>query len=177
MPLRSVIRAIPDHPKPGILFYDLTPLFADAAALGECVTRMRDWARPLEVDLVLGAESRGFIAGGALAHALGAGFVTARKAGRLPGETVRHDYDLEYGTDALEVHTGAIRPGQRVLVHDDLLATGGTAEAAVRLAESQGGVVVGATFIVELTFLPGRRRLGALPIQSLVSYDTEAVTA
>jgi adenine phosphoribosyltransferase len=175
--LDAVIRRVPDHPKPGILFYDLMPLFADPAALDAAVGRIAGWARPRGVDLVLGAESRGFILGGAIARELGAGFAAARKPGRLPARTVREEYDLEYGTDALELHTDAVRPGQRVLVHDDLLATGGTAAAKVRLVEALGGTVVGVAFVVELTFLPGRERLAGHDVLSLVTYDTEAVPA
>lgn len=175
--LDAVIRRVPDHPTAGILFYDLMPLFADPSALDAAVTRMAAWARPRTPDLVLGAESRGFILGGALARELGVGFVTARKPGKLPGRTVRQDYSLEYGDDGLEVHTDAIRPGQRVLIHDDLLATGGTAAAKSRLVELLGGVVVGFVFIVELTFLPGRERLAPAEVHSLVRYDTDAVPA
>lgn len=175
--LDAVIRKIPDHPVPGILFYDLMPLFADPAALDDSVRRIADWARPREADVVLGAESRGFILGGAIARELGAGFVSARKPGRLPGPVISRRYALEYGTDTLEMHADAIRPGQRVLVHDDLLATGGTAEAKIRMVEDLGGVVVGAAFVVELTFLPGRARLAPTEVLSLVTYESEAVPA
>jgi adenine phosphoribosyltransferase len=173
--LDAAIRRVPDHPRPGILFYDLMPLFADPAALDDAVARIAGWARPREVDLVLGAESRGFILGGAIARELGAGFAAARKPGRLPAATLREEYELEYGTDALELHRDAILPGQRVLVHDDLLATGGTAAAKIRLVEALGGVVAGVAFIVELTFLPGRARLAGHDVLSLVTYDTEAL--
>jgi adenine phosphoribosyltransferase len=173
--LAQVIRKVPNHPTPGILFYDLMPMFADAAALAQCVERMADWARPRAVDLVLGPESRGFVVAGAVAHALGAGFAAARKPGKLPSATVREEYALEYGTDALEMHADAIRPGQRVLVHDDLLATGGTAAAACRLVESLGGIVVGVAFIVELTFLPGRAALSPYEVMSLITFDSEAM--
>lgn len=175
MDLDAVIRKIPDHPKPGILFYDVMPLFADPAALAYCVERLAEWARPLQADLVLGAESRGFIIGGALARELDAGFVAARKPGKLPGATIREEYELEYGTDVLEMHVGAIRPGQRVLIHDDLLATGGTAAAKVRLVEAQGGVVAGVAFVVELSFLPGRARLAPHDVHALVAYDSEEI--
>lgn len=175
--LDDAIRRVPNHPVPGILFYDLIPMFGDAAALGDCVTRICDWARPRSVDLVLGAESRGFILGGAIARELDAGFVAARKPGKLPGEVIRQEYALEYGTDTLEIHADAIRPGQRVLVHDDLLATGGTAAAKVHLVEALGGVVVGLAFVVELTFLPGRQRLAGHDVLSLITYDSEAVPA
>lgn len=172
--IEAAIRKIPDHPTPGILFYDLMPLFQSPAGLTACVDRMADWSRLRQPEIVLGAEARGLILGGALAQALGVGFIAARKPGRLPGETVGEDYDLEYGSDALEVHQDAIRPGQKVLVHDDLLATGGTALAACRLVERLGGVVVGVAVVVELTFLRGRERLRGYDVLSLVTYDSEA---
>lgn len=175
MDLDAVIGRVPDHPKPGILFYDVMPLFADPAALEYVIDRIAEWARPRRVDVVLGAESRGFILGGGIARELGAGFVAARKPGRLPGATVGHDYDLEYGTDRLEIQLGAIRPGQRVLIHDDLLATGGTSAAKAALVESQGGVVVGSAFIVELDFLGGRDALAPHEVLSLVRYSSETV--
>lgn len=171
----SAIRRIPHHPKPGILFYDLMPLFESPEGLAACVDGIAAWARPREVDVVLGAEARGFILGGAIARELGAGLACARKPGKLPYEVVRREYDLEYGTDVLEIHRDAIRPGQRVLVHDDLLATGGTAAAKCQLVEELGGVVAGIAFVVELTFLPGRARLAGHDVMSLVAYDTEDV--
>lgn len=171
----SAIRRIPHHPKPGILFYDLMPLFESPEGLAACVDGIAAWARPREVDVVLGAEARGFILGGAIARELGAGLACARKPGKLPYEVVRREYDLEYGTDVLEIHRDAIRPGQRVLVHDDLLATGGTAAAKCQLVEELGGVVAGIAFVVELTFLPGRARLTGHDVMSLVAYDTEDV--
>lgn len=171
----AAIRKIPDHPKPGILFYDLMPLFASPQGLAACIDEIADWARPRDVDIVLGAEARGFIVGGAVANALGVGFAAARKPGKLPFETVRQDYDLEYGTDALEIHVDSITPGTRVLVHDDLLATGGTAKAKCQMVEALGGVVAGIAFVVELTFLPGRSRLEGYDVLSLVQYDSEAV--
>lgn len=171
----SAIRRIPHHPKPGILFYDLMPLFESPEGLAACVDGIAAWARPREVDVVLGAEARGFILGGAIARELGAGLACARKPGKLPYEVVRREYDLEYGTDVLEIHRDAIRPGQRVLVHDDLLATGGTAAAKCQLVEELGGVVAGIAFVVELTFLPGRARLAGHDMMSLVAYDTEDV--
>jgi len=171
----SAIRQIPHHPKPGILFYDLMPLFESPEGLAACVDGIAAWARPREVDVVLGAEARGFILGGAIARELGAGLACARKPGKLPYEVVRREYDLEYGTDVLEIHRDAIRPGQRVLVHDDLLATGGTAAAKCQLVEELGGVVAGIAVVVELTFLPGRARLAGHDVMSLVAYDTEDV--
>lgn len=171
----GAIRRIPHHPKPGILFYDLMPLFEDPRGLAACVDGIAAWARPREVDVVLGAEARGFILGGAIAHSLGCGFACARKPGKLPYEVISREYDLEYGTDVLELHRDAIRPGQRVLVHDDLLATGGTAAAKCQLVEELGGEVAGVAFVVELTFLPGRDRLAGYDVLSLVSYDSEDV--
>ena len=162
----GAIRRIPHHPKPGILFYDLMPLF---------VTSIADWARPRDIDMVLGAEARGFILGAAIAREINAGFACARKPGKLPYETISREYDLEYGTDVLELHRDAITPGQRVLVHDDLLATGGTAAAKCALVEELGGVVAGLAFVVELTFLPGRAKLGGYDVLSLVQYDSEDV--
>jgi adenine phosphoribosyltransferase len=171
----SAIRRIPHHPKPGILFYDLMPLFESPEGLAACVDGIAAWARPREVEVVLAAEARGFILGGAIARELGAGLACARKPGKLPYEVVRREYDLEYGTDVLEIHRDAIRPGQRVLVHDDLLATGGTAAAKCQLVEELGGVVAGIAFVVELTFLPGRARLAGHDVMSLVAYETEDV--
>ena len=170
----AAIRKIPDHPHPGIVFYDLMPLFQSPGGLTACVDRMAAWSRERQPELVLAPEARGLILGGALAQALGVGVAAARKQGRLPWETVAEAYTLEYGTDALEVHADAVRPGQKVLVHDDLLATGGTALALCHLVERLGGVVVGTAFVVELTFLPGRERLRGHDVLSLVTYDSEA---
>jgi adenine phosphoribosyltransferase len=167
------IRRIPDHPRPGVLFYDLMPLFQSPPGLTACVDRLADWSRQRQPELVLGVEARGFIVGGALAQSLGIGFAGARKRGKLPGPRVGREYELEYGADALEVHADAVRPGQKVLIHDDLLATGGTALAACGLVEQLGGVVVGLAFVVELTFLPGRETLRGYDLASLVTYDTE----
>jgi adenine phosphoribosyltransferase len=168
--LTTRIRDVPDFPKPGVVFKDIMPLLADAEALREAVDRIADWARSLEPDIVLGAEARGYITGGALACRLGCGFVPARKPGKLPWRTVAVKYALEYGFDQLEVHADAIRAGQRVLVHDDVLATGGTAKATVELVEQLGGTVVGLPFIIELAFLKGRDRLEGYDIFSLVEY-------
>lgn len=169
----AAIRRIPDHPHAGILFYDLMPLFQSSEGLAAGVGGIAEWARPRAPDVVLGVEARGFVLGGAIASALGVGFAAARKAGKLPGEIVREHYDLEYGSDSLELHRDAVRPGQAVLVHDDLLATGGTALAACRLVEGLGGVVVGVAVIAELTFLPGRATLSGYDVMSLVTYDSE----
>jgi adenine phosphoribosyltransferase len=171
--LRSLIRDIPDFPKPGISFKDITPLLLDPAGLEAAVSALAEWARPRNVELVVAAEARGFILGGALARELGAGFVPARKPGKLPHDTVSAEYILEYGIDALEVHADALRGGARVLVHDDVLATGGTARATVDLIESAGAHVVGLAFLIELAFLEGRRRLEGFDVHTLVSYDSE----
>ncbi len=169
--LRSLIREVPDHPRPGVLFKDVTTLLKDPAGLASATARLVEAASGLDVDLVAGAESRGFVLGPGLAVRLGAGFVLLRKPGRLPAATVRAEYELEYGADALEVHADAIRPGQRVLVTDDLLATGGTARAAADLVERLGGTVAGFVFLVELAALGGRKRLGSRPVRSVVRYD------
>jgi adenine phosphoribosyltransferase len=171
--LRRYVRDIPDFPKPGILFRDITPVLADAAALRAAVDQLAEPARPLGVDVVIGAEARGFLLGPALAMALDAGFVLARKPGKLPHDTVSAEYELEYGTDRLEVHTDAVRAGARVLVHDDLLATGGTARALCELVEQLGGVVVGCHFLIELSFLGGRDRLAGYDVRSLIAFDSE----
>ena len=169
--LRALIREIPDFPKPGIGFKDITPVLADPAGLDAAVTALAEQARPLGVDVVIGAEARGFLIGPALARELGAGFVLARKPGKLPRETVRAEYLLEYGTDALELHSDAVSSGARVLVHDDLLATGGTARALCQLVEQLGGTVAGCQFLIELTFLRGREALGGYDVYSLITYD------
>jgi len=171
--LRSRIRDIPDFPKPGIVFKDITPLLLDPAALKEAVDRLAEWAAPLEAEYVLAAEARGFILGAALAERLGAGFVPARKPGKLPYDTVTAEYILEYGVDVLEMHEDALADGHRVLVHDDLLATGGTAKALCDLVGKLGGEVAGCGFLVELAFLDGRAKLAPHDVHSLVSYDAE----
>ncbi len=168
--LKAKIRDVPDFPKPGVVFKDIMPLLSDAEALRDAVDRIADWAAPREPDIVLGAEARGYITGGALACRLGCGFVPARKPGKLPWRTVAVKYALEYGFDQLEVHADSIRAGQRVLVHDDVLATGGTAKATVELVEQLGGVVVGVPFIIELAFLNGRERLEGYDVFSLIEY-------
>jgi adenine phosphoribosyltransferase len=168
--LQSKIRDVPDFPKPGVVFKDIMPLLADPEALREVIDLIAEWAAPLEPDIVLGAEARGYITGGALACRLGCGFVPARKPGKLPWRTVAVKYALEYGFDQLEVHADAMRPGQRVLVHDDVLATGGTAKATVELVEQLGAEVVGLPFIIELAFLNGRERLQGYDVCSLITY-------
>ena len=171
MRLEDHIRHIPGFPREGILFHDIMPMLQNAEALRYAVDQLAGFAREREVDLILGAEARGFILGAALAYALGVGFAAARKPGKLPWTVTRCEYDLEYGTDALEMHADAIRPGQRVLIHDDLLATGGTAEAKVRLVEQAGGVVAGLAFLIELTDLHGRDKLEGYEVFSLLQYD------
>ena len=168
--LKAKIRDVPDFPKPGVVFKDIMPLLGDPEALAEAVDRIAEWAAPRKPDVVLGAEARGYITGGALACRLGCGFVPARKPGKLPWHTVAVKYALEYGFDQLEVHADSIVAGQRVLVHDDVLATGGTARATVQLVEQLGGVVVGLPFIIELTFLEGRDQLEGYEVFSLVEY-------
>jgi adenine phosphoribosyltransferase len=169
--LRALVREISDFPRPGIGFKDITPLLADADALARAVDALAALARPLGVDCVIAAEARGFLLGPALALRLGAGFVLARKPGKLPYETVSAEYELEYGADQLELHSDAIADGARVLVHDDLLATGGTALALCELVEQLGGTVAGCGFLVELAFLGGRERLAPYETHALLSYD------
>jgi adenine phosphoribosyltransferase len=168
--LRDRVRDVPDFPKPGIVFKDLMPLVADAAYFRETIDRLEELARPRQPDIILGAEARGFIFGGALADRLGCGFVPARKPGKLPWETVEATYELEYGMDSLQIHADAISKGTRVVVHDDLLATGGTARAKTDLVERLGGEVVGLLFVVELTFLSGRDKLSGYDVESLIQY-------
>jgi adenine phosphoribosyltransferase len=170
--LRGLIREIPDFPKPGISFKDITPLLAEPRALARAVSGLAEYARPLRVDCVVAAEARGFLLGPALALELGAGFVLARKPGKLPYETVRAEYLLEYGANELELHTDAVHEGKRVLVHDDLLATGGTAGALCDLVEQLGGEVVGCGFLIELAFLNGRECLAPYAAHALLSYDS-----
>ncbi len=171
--LREYIRDIPDYPKPGIVFRDITPLFLDPSALEHAIALLAAWASDREVDYVVAAEARGFVLGGAIAARIGAGFIPARKPGRLPREAISVEYALEYGVDALEVHHDALSGGARVLVHDDLIATGGTAEALCRLVETAGAEVAGCAFLVELAFLRGREKLGGREVHSLVTYDSE----
>jgi adenine phosphoribosyltransferase len=171
--LRALVREIPDFPRPGIGFKDITPLLADPLALTAAVRALAELARPLAVDCVIAAEARGFLLGPALALELGAGFVLARKPGKLPYETISAEYELEYGANQLELHSDAVRDGARVLVHDDLLATGGTARALCELVEQLDGTVVGCAFLIELAFLNGRQRLAQYDVSSLLRYDGE----
>jgi adenine phosphoribosyltransferase len=169
--LKKLIREIPDYPKPGILFYDLTTLLKDERGFRVLVDRLCDHYTASKVDLVVGIEARGFIFAPALAYRLGAGFVPVRKPNKLPAKTAQVAYQLEYGSDTLEIHQDAIRPGQRVLVSDDLLATGGTAAATIQLVRQLGGQVAGASFAVELSFLRGRTKLSGVDVFSLIQYE------
>lgn len=167
---KTLIRDVPDFPKPGILFKDITPMLADAAAFHEVIGAMTREAGRMQAQRIAGIESRGFLFGAPVAHTLGLGFVPIRKVGKLPWRTRRQDYDLEYGTSAVEIHEDAVQPGQRVVIVDDLLATGGTAQAAAKLVEDLGGTVAGFLFLIELSFLPGRERLAGYDVVSLIHY-------
>lgn len=171
MDLKLNIRDIPDFPKPGIVFKDITPLLSSGPAFTHVIDTIAERFFDKKIDVVLGAEARGFILGGALAYKLGCGFVPARKPGKLPHTVLQAVYDLEYGTDTLEVHEDSIMPGQRVLIVDDVLATGGTAGAKAELVRKMGGEVVGLAFLIELKFLSGRDRVGDYDIFSLIAYD------
>jgi len=171
MDLKQHIRSIPDFPKPGILFYDISTLLAHPAAWRATIERLAQAVHPYRPDLLIGIESRGFLVAAPLAFAIGSGFAMVRKQGKLPGKTVRYSYDLEYGTDTIEVQEDAISPGQRVVVVDDLLATGGTMEAAVKLVRQQGGTPVAGACIIELGFLNGRSKV-EVPVTSMITYDS-----
>jgi adenine phosphoribosyltransferase len=168
--LEARIRDVPDFPEPGIVFKDIMPLLGDPATLRETVDELAEWIEPRKPDVILGAEARGFILGAALAYKLGCGFVAARRPGKLPWKTVSASYALEYGENALELHADAITSGARVLVHDDVLATGGTAAAICDLAEQLGGKIVGVAFVIELSFLEGRKHLERYDVHSLITY-------
>jgi adenine phosphoribosyltransferase len=168
--LKAKIRDVPDFPEPGIVFKDIMPLLADPASLREATDLLVEWAEPRKPDVILGAEARGFILGAAMAYRLGCGFVAARRPGKLPWKTVSSSYALEYGENSLELHADAITSGQRVLVHDDVLATGGTARAICDLATQLGGEIVGVAFVIELDFLDGRKQLEGFDVQSLIRY-------
>jgi adenine phosphoribosyltransferase len=169
--LKTLIREVPDFPKPGILFYDITTLLKDPVGLRSVIDGLQNRYREAHVDVVVGVEARGFIFAPALAYALGAGFVPVRKPKKLPAECVRVTYDLEYGSDCLEMHRDAVGPGTRVLIVDDLLATGGTAAAVARMVSEAGGTVAGIGVVVELTFLKGRQKLAGYDVFSLLQYD------
>lgn len=170
MDLKDHIRGIPDFPKPGILFYDISTLLAEPKAWQEAIDQLAEVVGPYKPDVLAGIESRGFLVAAPLALALGCCFTMVRKAGKLPGETVAYSYDLEYGSDTIEIQSDAVKPGQRVVILDDLLATGGTMAAAVKLFEKVGAEVAGAACIIELTFLSGRSRLN-VPFNALIAYD------
>jgi adenine phosphoribosyltransferase len=169
--LKKLIREVPDFPKPGILFYDITTLLKDRQGFHDVIDGLKEHYADAGVDLVIGIEARGFIFAPALAYALGAGFVPVRKPKKLPSERVSVSYELEYGTDSLEIHTDAVDRGRRVLIVDDLLATGGTAAAVTKLVEQVGGKVAGVGVVIELTFLSGRQKLGGHDVFSLLKYD------
>lgn len=170
MDFKQYIRDIPDWPKPGVIFKDITPLLKDHEAFSASIDALADHYRSANIDLVVSVEARGFIFGGALANTLGAGFVPARKPGKLPWMKIKVEYSLEYGTDAIEMHQDAIVKGQRVLVFDDVLATGGTVAATIQLVNALGGVVVGSAFLMDLTFLHGANRLKGYEVFSLIQY-------
>lgn len=172
--LKDYVRGIPDFPKPGIMFRDITPLLAEPRAFRHVIDAFADQFRPARVKAVLAAEARGFIFAAPLALALKASFVPVRKPGKLPFDTRSFHYELEYGSDSLEMHTDAVSPGDRVLLVDDLLATGGTLEACIRMAESAQAEIVGCAFVIELGFLNGRRRLEPYDVFSLIRYESEA---
>ncbi len=173
MNLENKIRTIPDFPKKGIMFKDITTVLKDPEALAYCVDTLYERYKNKGITKIIGIESRGFIVGTALAYRLGVGFVPIRKPGKLPAETIRQEYQLEYGTDVIEIHKDAISKGEKVLLHDDVLATGGTMEAACKLVDQLGGVIVGLSFLIELAFLNPRKKLENHEIFTLVSYDSE----
>jgi adenine phosphoribosyltransferase len=168
--LKTLIREVPDFPKPGINFYDITTLLKDPAGYRDVIDALRYAVADVPCDVILGIEARGFMFAPTVAYALGKGFVPVRKPGKLPYQKIKETYELEYGSDTIEMHNDAISPGEQVLIVDDLVATGGTALAAARMVESLGGVVAGFGFIVELTFLPGRHKLAGYEVESLIQY-------
>jgi len=171
--LKKYIRSIKDFPKKGIMFRDITTLLKEPAGLTETIDQLYAFTKGVKINKVVGIESRGFIFGSLLAQKLNAGFVPIRKPGKLPAETESQTYKLEYGTDKIEIHKDAIKPGENVLLHDDLLATGGTAEAACKLIEKIGGKIMQLSFIIELTFLSGRTKLSNYDVRSIIEYDSE----
>jgi len=170
---KDLIRNVPDFPQKGIVFRDITTLLKDSRGLKKCADALYEFSRDQKIDKVVGIDSRGFIFGGTLAYMLDAGFILVRKPGKLPSETLSQSYTLEYGEDTLEIHKDAIKPAERILIHDDLLATGGTAKAACELIQKAGGEIVQLSFIVELSFLQGRAQFGDYIVNSLVDYDGE----
>ncbi len=173
MDLKSKIRTVPHFPKQGIMFRDITTLLSDHKAFKYSINKFKDYYQNKKIDLIVGPESRGFIFGAVLAYELGVGFVPIRKPGKLPAETIAQEYELEYGTDKIEIHKDAVQKGQRVLIIDDLLATGGTSEAAAKLIEKLGGEVAGFAYLIELSFLKGRDRLQKYDVYSLIDYEEE----
>lgn len=171
MSLKQYIRVIEDFPKPGISFKDITTLLKDGQVYRETVNQMMEMVKDLRIDVIAGPEARGFVIGAPLSYAMGLGFVPIRKSGKLPGEVMEAEYDLEYGSDKLAIHKDAIQPGQRVLIADDLLATGGTISTSVNIIRQLGGVVVGAAFLIELVDLKGRNKLSDVEVFSLITYD------
>ncbi|KQO01464.1 adenine phosphoribosyltransferase [Paenibacillus sp. Leaf72] len=170
MNFKDYIRVIPDFPQPGIRFKDITTLLKDGPAYRAAIEEMRKAVEHLKIDVVAGPEARGFVIGAPLALALGVGFAPIRKSGKLPGETIEASYDLEYGKDVLAMHKDAIQPGQRVLIADDLLATGGTIATSINLIRQLGGEIVGSAFLIELSYLTGREKLGDMDVVSLITY-------
>jgi adenine phosphoribosyltransferase len=170
MDLKAYIRVIENFPEPGIRFKDITTLLKHGQAYQYAIDQLKSFCQDKQVDLVVGPEARGFVIGSALAYALGSGFVPVRKPGKLPGETIQESYELEYGKDTLEIHRDAIQPGQKVIIADDLLATGGTISTTIRLIEKLGGQVVGVLFLIELTYLNGREKLTGYDVHSLIQY-------
>ncbi len=173
MDIEAIIRAVPDFPKKGIMFRDITTLLKDSEAFNYVVDKFYEHYKDKKIDKVVSVESRGFIFGSVLAYRLGAGFIPIRKPGKLPAEVIKQEYQLEYGTDSMEIHKDAIKPGERVLVHDDLLATGGTVAAACKLIERLQGAVVGICFLIELTPLNGRKAIPSNDVFSLIQYDRD----
>jgi adenine phosphoribosyltransferase len=171
MNFKDYIRVIPDFPQPGIRFKDITTLLNDGPAYKAAIDELKIMVKDLEIDLIAGPEARGFVVGAPLAYALGVGFVPIRKSGKLPGETIEVDYALEYGKDKLAMHKDAIRPGQKILIADDLLATGGTIATSIQLIQQLGGDIVGSVFLIELNYLNGREKLNGIRVQSLIQYS------
>jgi adenine phosphoribosyltransferase len=170
MNFKDYIRVIPDYPQPGIRFKDITTLLQNGPVYKEAIDQLKLLVKEKQVDVIAGPEARGFVIGAPLAYSLGVGFIPIRKSGKLPGETIEADYALEYGKDKLAMHKDSIKPGQKVLIADDLLATGGTIQTSINLINQLGGDIVGAAFLIELTYLDGRAKLGELDVVSLISY-------
>lgn len=170
MNFKEYIRVIPDFPQPGIRFKDITTLLQNGAVYKEAIDQLKEMVKEKQIDVIAGPEARGFVVGAPLAYSLGVGFVPIRKSGKLPGDTIEADYALEYGKDKLAMHRDAIQPGQKVLIADDLLATGGTIQTSIDLIKQLGGDIVGATFLIELSYLDGRNKLGGIDVVSLVQY-------